>query len=231
MQETRIWSLAQEDPTCCQATKPMCHSSWAGSLESGSCYYWSSKLEKNMSYQNKNSRRILTTCNLLKKKKLSIFFSWASLVAQMVKNLPVMWETWVWSLGWEDPLEEDMATQFSILAWRIPIDRGAWQTTVHRVAKSWNQLSDYAHTFFSWLALFCHCLCSHDFKLWIVWGFKLLITLKYNWYYIQMYDIPLIIIRGKLSCFWRRQWHRTPTLLPGKSLGQRRLVGCSPWGH
>ena len=112
-----------------------------------------------------------------------------------------------------------------------PMDRGAWQTTVHRVAKSWNQLSDYAHTFFSWLALFCHCLCSHDFKLWIVWGFKLLITLKYNWYYIQMYDIPLIIIRGKLSCFWRRQWHRTPTLLPGKSLGQRRLVGCSPWGH
>ena len=36
--------------------------------------------------------------------------SWASLVAQMGKNLPVMWETWVWSLGWEDPLEEGMAT-------------------------------------------------------------------------------------------------------------------------
>ena len=43
----------------------------------------------------------------------------ASLVAQMVKNLPVMWETWVQSLGWEDPLERGMATHSSILAWRI----------------------------------------------------------------------------------------------------------------
>ena len=45
---------------------------------------------------------------------------WASLVAQMVKNLPAMWETWVQSLGWEDPLEKGMATHPSILAWRIP---------------------------------------------------------------------------------------------------------------
>ena len=51
---------------------------------------------------------------------------WASLVAQTVKNLPAMWETWVWSLGWEDPLEEGMATHSSILAWRIPMDSGAW---------------------------------------------------------------------------------------------------------
>ena len=59
-----------------------------------------------------------------------------SLVAQMVENLPVMWETWVQSLGWEDPLEEGMATHSSILAWGIPMDRGAWWATVHRVAKS-----------------------------------------------------------------------------------------------
>ena len=44
----------------------------------------------------------------------------ASLVAQMVKNLPVMWETWVRALGQEDPLEKEMATHSSILAWRIP---------------------------------------------------------------------------------------------------------------
>ena len=44
----------------------------------------------------------------------------ASLVAQMVKNLPAMWETWVQSLGWKDPLEKGMATQSSILAWIIP---------------------------------------------------------------------------------------------------------------
>ena len=43
----------------------------------------------------------------------------ASLVAQLVKNLPAMWETWVQSLGWEDPLEKGKATYSSILAWRI----------------------------------------------------------------------------------------------------------------
>ena len=62
-------------------------------------------------------------------------YSWASLVAQMVKNLPAMQETWVRSLGWEDPLEEGMATHSSILAWRIPMDRGTWRATVHGVAE------------------------------------------------------------------------------------------------
>ena len=49
---------------------------------------------------------------------------------------------WVRSLGWEDPMEEGMATHSSILAWRIFMDRGAWQATVHGVAKSWTGLSD-----------------------------------------------------------------------------------------
>ena len=61
----------------------------------------------------------------------------ASLVVQAVKNLPAMQETWVRSLGWEDPLEEGMATHFGILAWRIPMDRGIWWATVHGVAKKW----------------------------------------------------------------------------------------------
>ena len=47
-------------------------------------------------------------------------YSWASLVARTVKNLPAMQETWVQSLSWEDPLEEGMATHSRILAWRIP---------------------------------------------------------------------------------------------------------------
>ena len=63
-------------------------------------------------------------------------YSWASLVAQMVKNLPAMRETWIRSLGWEDLLEKGMATHSSVLACRIPMDRGAWQATVHGVAKS-----------------------------------------------------------------------------------------------
>ena len=51
---------------------------------------------------------------------LNIFISYRSLVAQMVKNLPAMQETWARSLGWEDPLEKRMATHSSILAWTIP---------------------------------------------------------------------------------------------------------------
>ena len=67
---------------------------------------------------------------------LSMPCTWASLVAQTVKNPLAMRGTWVQSLGWEDPLEKSMATRSSILAWRIPLDRGAWWATVHGVAKS-----------------------------------------------------------------------------------------------
>ena len=51
--------------------------------------------------------------------------TWASLMVQTGKNLPAMWENWVQSLGWEDPLEKEMATHSNILAWKIPMDRGA----------------------------------------------------------------------------------------------------------
>ena len=66
----------------------------------------------------------------------SLQYSWASLVTQTVKNPPAMRETWVQSLGWKDPLEEGMESHSSILAWRIPMDRGAWCATVHGVTKS-----------------------------------------------------------------------------------------------
>ena len=64
-------------------------------------------------------------------------YSWASPVAQLVKNPHTMRETCVQSLGWEDPLEKGKAVHFSILAWRIP-----W-TVVHGVPKSQTQLSDF----------------------------------------------------------------------------------------
>ena len=70
-------------------------------------------------------------CNLL------LFYSlWASLVAQLAKNLPAAQETRVRSLGWKDSLEKEMATHSSNLAWRIPVDRRAWQARVHGVAKN-----------------------------------------------------------------------------------------------
>ena len=66
-----------------------------------------------------------------------------SLVVQMVKSLPAMREIWVQSLGWEDPLEKEMATHSSILTFKEPMSERVWWATVHRVAKSWTQLSDF----------------------------------------------------------------------------------------
>ena len=68
-------------------------------------------------------------------------------LAQRVKNLPTMQETQemrVQSLGQEDPLEEGLATHSSILAWEIPMERGAWWVSVHRIAQSWTQLKQFS---------------------------------------------------------------------------------------
>ena len=63
-------------------------------------------------------------------------------MTQTVNNLPVVRDTWVQSVRWEDPLEEGMETHSSILAWSFPLDRGAWWATVRGVAKSRTQLTD-----------------------------------------------------------------------------------------
>ena len=62
-------------------------------------------------------------------------------MAQIVKNLPAMQKTHVQSLSWEDPLEKEMAIQYSCL--ENSMGRGAWQAAVHGLTKSWTQLSDY----------------------------------------------------------------------------------------
>ena len=86
----------------------------------------------------------------------------------MVKNQPAMWETWVWSLGWEDPLEEGMTTHSIILAWRIPMRR-AWWAIVHGVAKSQLDMTErlsthtymYAHLIlYTNRAILCKLLCN-----------------------------------------------------------------------
>ena len=66
----------------------------------------------------------------------------ASRGVEMIKNLPEVQETWVQSLRWEDPLEKGMATHSSILGWRIPVGRGAWQASVHGVSKTQTRLRD-----------------------------------------------------------------------------------------
>ena len=73
-----------------------------------------------------------------------------------------MWETCVRSLGWEDSLEEGMATYSSVLPWRIPMDRGAWWATVHGVGKSQTRLSDF--TFFVYIYIYTHSVLSTILK-------------------------------------------------------------------
>ena len=68
----------------------------------------------------------------------------ASLVAQLVKNPPAMWETWVRSLSQEDPLEKGKAIQLQYSCLENPVDRGAWRATVNAVAKSQTRLRDWA---------------------------------------------------------------------------------------
>ena len=78
----------------------------------------------------------------------SFFLNKASLVAQMLKNLPAMHETWVRSLGWEDPREKEMATHSSILAWRIPGTEdpgGLLSMGLHRVGYNWSDLAAAEH--------------------------------------------------------------------------------------
>ena len=85
-------------------------------------------------------------CMTDKYKYRVITLTWGCPGGLVVKNLPAVWETPDQSLGWEDPLEEGMATHSSILAWRIPMDRGAWHATVHGVEKD----SDTTETIYRW---------------------------------------------------------------------------------
>ena len=77
---------------------------------------------------------------------ISLFSYWASLVAQIVKNPPAMWETWVQSLSWEDPLEKGKAPHSSILAWRIPWT--AYSMGSQRVGQDWAR---FTFTFAIWI--------------------------------------------------------------------------------
>ena len=80
-------------------------------------------------------------------------------MAQLVKNLPAMWETWVGSLGWEDPPEKGTPTHSGILAWRIP-----W-TIVHGVAKSRTWLSDVHFHFYIYIYIYIYICFSGTFLL------------------------------------------------------------------
>ena len=116
-----------------------------------------------------------------------------------------MQETLVWSVGWEDPLEEGMATHSSICL-ENPMDRGACWTTVHVVAKSWTRLSDQVH--------FIHitpdprvvdCICCYS-NIWLLCTVTLLLPYQVKWI-----SPPAFISVGSVTALTKRirqKWHR-----------------------
>ena len=117
--------------------------------------------------------------------------SYASLVAKMVKNLPAMQETWVWSLGWEDPLEEGMSTHSSILASRIPMDRepAGYSPWDRRVGHYWAPKHRIAHlflVFWETSVLFSTVAAPSYIPTNNVWGFPFLHILS-NIYYLVFF--------------------------------------------
>ena len=90
----------------------------------------------------------------------ALFLKWASLVAQRLKRLPAMQETWVRSLGWEDPLEKEMATHSSSLAWRIPWmeEPGGLQSMGSQ--KSRTRLNNFTFTFIFKIFILFVCVGS-----------------------------------------------------------------------
>ena len=89
-------------------------------------------------------------------------YSWASLVSQLVKNMPPMQETWVRSLGWEDPLEKGKATHTSILAWRIPWTIQSMGS--QRVGHDWVTFTFHFHSLWEYLIWYGWISCWEDRK-------------------------------------------------------------------
>ena len=133
----------------------------------------------------------------------------------MVKNPPAMRETWVQSLGWEDPLEEGMATHSSVFAWRIPRSEEpcGLQSCGHIELDTTERPN-------------------------IAWHSINRIPLELGHYADEskecLYVLFISAITGSILWsgrpFWRREWLPTPIFLPGEFHGQRSLAGYSPWG-
>ena len=138
-------------------------------------------------------------------------------MAQLVKNLPALWETRVQSLGWEDPLEKGMATHSSILAWRNPMNRGARWATVYGIAKIRKRLVTITFTFFF------HLVLGYWYRVglprWLS-GKESACWHKRCGFYPWVEKIP-----------WRRKWQPNPVFLPGEFHRQRSLAGYSPRGR
>ena len=130
-------------------------------------------------------------------------FVWASLVAQVVKNLHAVWETWFRSLDWEDPLEEGMTAHSSIHAWRIP-----WQRSLAGYSPWGHKKSDTTE----WLSTTQH-----------LFGASLVVRLKDS----QETQVWSLSWKDTLE----KEMATHSRILAWRIHGQRSLVAYSPWGH
>ena len=112
------WRRGSEEPECPAST--VCIMLQIARLPYMAKGYLVAQLVKNLPACRKPGLDSWVGKILWRREQLSLQYSWASLVTQKVKNPPAMWETWVRSLGWEDPLEKGMATHSTSLAWTIP---------------------------------------------------------------------------------------------------------------
>ena len=143
-------------------------------------------------------------------------------MAQRLKRLPAMWETWVQSLGWEDPLGKEMATHSSILAWRI-----AWTEEPGGLQSIGSQ-----RVGLKWLSMNAHEAMNFFFfptGLGLCYGVQApgasLVTQRVK-------NLPAVQETQVQSLSQKIPWRSgqpTPVFLPGDSHGQRRLAGYSPW--
>ena len=155
MQVTLVWSLVQEDSTCCGATIER----WDGVGDGREVHLRGPYIPvADSCWCMANTSTNLSSNNFFKGVYILI-----SLVAQMVKHLPIMWETRVQSLGWEDLLGKEMATHFSILACKIP-----WMEEPGRlqsmVSQSQTLLSDFTFFHFNcllWIRMILLLLSSN----------------------------------------------------------------------
>ena len=154
----------------------------------------------------------------------------ASLLAQTVKNLPTMQETWVQSLGWEDPLEKmekAMAPHSNTLAWKIPwVEEPGRLQSMDGVTKSRTRLSNFTFTF-HFHALEKEMATHSSVLAWRIPGTGQAGGLTsmgshrvgHNWSNL-----------AAAAAAWRRKWLPTPVFLPGKFHGQRSLAGYIVYG-
>ena len=163
-----------------------------------------------------------------------INIDWASLVAQMVKNPPAMRETWAQSLGWEDPLEESMATHSSILAWRIPWTEepdGLQSMESQRVRHSWVT----KHTL---LLIIYNNNFMYNIQYYIHYTFYYILYFVYCMLYMQIYTMQLFIynniniynqkIKDILRCCWRNI-NVTKIEHSGCSMKKEWLLSLGKW--